>query len=242
MLFDTQQFTSSLVFAQVQDPLVYWPADYKQLTIEGETLGMDDFRRSLVSLLTDGWAAMGELSGGRKFATKVPDTFKDNLRNHDLDYSFLSHGPFTETPNALLVYLVEESEWDIGTLDANGRICWNVPTLHNLLGKLANINRLISLLCFITPSPNSRVQQFIDNKFRNGDRDRNLIMLSQAMVNMIRGHKMTNQTGLDVCIPAFYPPTTQDIVFEYLAGGFRDLEEMFGGVVYGPEAKAAYRT
>jgi hypothetical protein len=242
MLTETQQYVSSLVFNEVLPPLAFWSEDYTRLTIKGETLGMEQFRSTVQELFRMAWAALLELTGGRKFANKLPDSFKDDLCNDARGYSFLDHGPFTETPNAFLTYLVRESGLDVACLDGDGNLSWNVPVLHKILGKTAEVNRIIMLLCFILPSMSNRLTQFIDQKIRNGDRPRNLHMLGREMLAFTNYHKMTNLTGLDMCIPAFYPPPLTEIMVEYLCGGMSGVSEIFSGVVHGPESAALYHT
>jgi hypothetical protein len=53
---------------------------------------------------------------------------------------------------------------------------------------------------------------------------------------------MTNATGIDVCIPAFAPPPLRELMLEYLCGGIREVEEVFGGIAYGKPATATFRS
>jgi hypothetical protein len=64
--------------------------------------------------------------------------------------------------------------------------------------------------------------------------------LKNNMFNLTIYHKGSNRTGLDHCIPAFYPNELRELMVEYLAGGCRTNEVFLSEVAYGPEASALY--
>jgi hypothetical protein len=73
------------------------------------------------------------------------------------------------------------------------------------------LNELLSILTYNLPSPSTRVSEFSDNKLWNDLRNQNLHMLMGEMFLLARYHKMTNATGLDICAPAFYPESLQEV-------------------------------
>lgn len=239
MLFETQQYTTSMVMGQVHPVSVYWTPDYTKISTAGETMDMDRFRQAIQGLFGDAWTALLEITGGNKFAIHNL-CYKDDLRNDTRGYSFLDHGPFTAKPYALLCYLVDKSTWNIADVDSDGKLWWNIPALREILSKMAALNNILALLCFIVPSMATRLTQFIDDKLRNDQRLRNLHMIVQEMISFTRYHKMTNLTGQDVAVPAFYPEALRDLMLEYTTGGLRECEELFSRVVDGPEAASYY--
>jgi hypothetical protein len=241
MLFELQQFVSSIVYSQPRPPNVSWSLDYQKVGSHGQILDMTCFRNGIQSAITDTWALIDSLTGGTRFANKLPEAFIDDLPNHTRDYSFMSHGPFTQEPHAFLAYIVNESPWEVASEDANGRISWNIPAINEILGIFAKINQLLSFLAFILPIMANRITQFVDTKLTNGDRLRNIHMLLTDMFNLMRYHKMVNLTGLDTCIPAFYPPCLIALMLEYVAGGLRDVEHLFTHIAYGPMAAAHHK-
>ena len=242
MLFDSQQFVASIIFREPRAPAIWWTPDYKQVTIDAETVDLEKLRAGVQDMLRDSWDLLFTLTDGKKFANKLPDDFKDDLRNDSRGYSFLNHGPFTDIPHALLAHLVEESHWKLFSVDADGRLSFNKPAMLQYLDKSAQLNKLLSILAFVLPVMSTRISQFSDNKIRNLDRHRNLHMMFQEMFDLVQYHKMTNLTGVDVCIPVFYPPGLQEIVLEYLAGGIREVETMLGRIAYGTEAESHYQS
>jgi hypothetical protein len=242
MLYDNQQFVASIIFRQPRAPQLWWSPDYKQVTVKGELVDLGKVRAGIQDMLQEAWTLLYRITGGRKFANKLPEHFRDDLVNETRNYSFLDHGPFTEEPHALMAYLIHDSQWDLSTVDASGRVSFNMPAVHSLLNAAADLNRTLCVLCFILPVMSNRISQFIANKLRNMDRRRNTNMLISEMIFFNTYHKMTNGTGIDVFIPAFVPPVLQELMLEYLCGGIREVEQVFGGIAHGSAATEAFRS
>jgi hypothetical protein len=239
MVFETQQFVSSLVYNQIRPPKVFWSDDYTKLTIDGETLVMDHFRSGIKEMLADAWKLYLDISGGHKFAVRTPESFRDNLPNDTRGYSFLDEVDLAESPHSFLLRLVKDSRFKIASVDSNNRLSWNIPGILEFFYATAKFNELLAVLSFILPTINTRGTTFVDHKFRNDLRPRNLLMLTEEMFFLVRYHKMTNQTGLDACIPAFFPPCLIELMLEYLGGGCREAEEILARVVWG-ETEVSY--
>ena len=181
-----------------------------------------------------------EITGGHRFATKLPEHFEDDLTMESQRYSFLYHGPYTDHPHAFVIYLCSEDlPWDIGSVCGN-QMSWNIPGLRNLLALTAELNKNLSILCFLCPAVSTCVSEFLDSRFTHDSHIRMLCMMINEMVHLSVYHKMTNQTGLDICTPAFYPNALKDFVLEYLAGGCRDCETLLSEYAYGEEASMQY--
>jgi hypothetical protein len=67
-------------------------------------------------------------------------------------------------------------------------------------------------------------------------------MLIEEMVIFMGYHKMTNVTGVDVCIPAFLPPVLQELMLEYLCGGIHKADEVFVHITSGCAAQEAFHS
>lgn len=214
----------------------------ENVSIGGETLAMSEFRTGIAKLIQRINVLLLKLTGGRSFATNVPANMKDDLPNDERGYSWLDHGPFTETTHAFLEYLVSESGWDIAVIDGEGNLAWNIPALHEILKLCAQLNECLMICHHIVPSQPHRGTEFVDMKIRNEHRPRNLHAILQDMFWLLRYHKSGNITERDVCIPSFIPPALITPTIEYLAGGIREVEEIFAGIIYGADAAALYHT
>lgn len=193
-------------------------------------------------MLKDAWRLLYKLTGGKRFATNFPEHFTDELLNDTRGYSFLNHGPFTKESHPLLAYLFsDDSPWNFASIDSLGRMSLNLPAIYNYLELSADLNRMLCVLCYVLPVMSNRITQFVANKIRNMDRRRNTHMLITELIFFTGYHKMTNATGIDICVPAFAPPPLRELMLEYLCGGIREVEEVFGGIAYGKPAAEAFR-
>jgi len=242
MLYDNQQYTTSIIYRQPRPPQLWWSPDYKQVTIKGDLVDIDKVRSGIQEMLKEAWRCLYRLTGGKRFADKLPEQFKDDLNNETRDYSFLDHGPFTEKSRPLMTYLVNESPWEFASVDSLDRLSFNMPAIHDYLDACSDLNRILCTLSYLLPIMANRISQFVGNILRNMDRRRNTNMLITELVYFNGYHKMGNATGVDVCSPAFAPPTLQELMLEYLCGGIRETEEIFAGIAYGSTAAKAFHS
>jgi hypothetical protein len=211
-----------------------------RVSIAGQTLVLAQFRSGIQLAIAETKALLRRLTGGKRFATKLPKDFRDDLPNTTRGYSWLSHGPFTDHPNAYLKYLVQESEWKIAFLDDSGCVAWNVPAIHEIMDLFAQLNAKLMFLHFIMVD--NRGTELADQQIRNATQPRNLYVPLQSMVWLSRRKKTSNLIGHDTCTPGFVPPVLADVTVDYLACGIRETEEIFSHVIHTPESAALYHT
>ena len=235
-----QQFASSLSFNHIRTPRLFWSDSMDRVTISGETLVLSQFRSGIQRLLEDTQVLLRRLTGGKRFVTKLPENIRDDLPNTTRGYSWLDHGPFTNVPHAYLSYLIQSSEWELAYLNSSGSLSWNIIALHEVMDVCAQLNANIMLLNYIFTD--NRATQLADQQIRNALQPRNLYHALKAMFWLTRHTKTSNLTGRDACIPAFIPPDLVDIMIQYLAGGIREVEEIFSNLLYSAESAAHYRT
>jgi hypothetical protein len=224
----------------MRTPKLYWSPQMDRVSIDGETLVLSQFRSGIQDLIADTISLLDRLTGGKRFATKLPEDFRDDLPNTTRGYSFLDHGPFTDYPNAYLRFLVQESEWNIAFLDDEGHVAWNMPSLYEIMDLFAQLNSNLMMLHFVMVD--NRGTQLADQQIRNALQPRNIYHPLRSMICLTRRTKTSNLTGHDSCIPGFIPPIVEEITVEYLAGGIREVEELFSHITHSPESAALYHT
>jgi hypothetical protein len=239
-IFELQQFTSSLSFNQIRTPKLFWSDTMDRVTISGETLVLSKFRSGIQDLIKDTWALMDTLTGGKRFATALPENMRDDLPNTTRGYSWLDHGPFTQVPHAYLSYLMQNSSWEFAFVNDTGGLSWNVAALFEIMDKFAQVNARLMVLNYLFSD--NRGTQLADEQIRNAFQPRNLYFALKSMFWLTRRTKTSNLTGTDACIPTFIPEVVEELMVEYLAGGMRDVEEAFAHVLYCAESAALYHT
>jgi hypothetical protein len=188
-------------------------------------------------MLAKAWTIYDSITNGQRLADNIPESVIDDLPNDTHNYSFLDHGPFTTTPNALIRHLVDHHR--LAAVDSEGRLSFNKPAIRQFFDQADELNVLLSILTFISCTVSTRITQFTDYTFRNANRRRNLHYLMNEMFLLAASSKMTGQTGFDLCIPNFYAREVQEIQMEVFGGRLRDCEKLFALVNY-PVSSAEY--
>jgi hypothetical protein len=128
MLSDTQRYVATVSYNQIRAPVVAWDPAMMTLTCDGKELEMElemeRFRSGIQALVAKTWELYDRITSGRRFANRLPDSFRDDLNNNTRGYSFLSHGPFTDPPNSFVEYLLQDSSWTLGSL-VGGDMQWD---------------------------------------------------------------------------------------------------------------------
>ncbi|KAG0695630.1 hypothetical protein DFH29DRAFT_1005302 [Suillus ampliporus] len=240
MIYEMQQYASSLAFNQTQEAKVFVDPDFKWITIGLGTMHLDKLREGIQDLMRDMTSRYRALTQSDNVVTKMPDQVKDDLTNATRGYSFMSEKPFFEKRHSLLLFLVEQ--YDLAMVDNAGRIAWNIPAVKELLRRTLLIWEPAYHLLYITTHISSRGTQFIDHQISNADRHRNLFMQGAEMFLLTGYSKKTSITDRDSCTPGFVPKDLAFWVLELLGGGLRTAEAILAGVAYGKDAEHLYRT
>ncbi|KAG1788380.1 uncharacterized protein HD556DRAFT_1312140, partial [Suillus plorans] len=240
IVYEMQQYASSVSFNQTKEPNVYVDPDVKSITIGTETMFMDKLRDGIQRLLQDLKFRYLELTHDVVMLKVVPEQVKDDLTNSTRGYSLLSEEPFYRKRHDLLFHLVDE--YDLAIVDNAGRLAWNIPAIKDLLRRSLRVWEPLYHLMYITTHISCRGTQFIDHKVSNADRHRNLFMQGNEMFLLTGYSKKTGITDRDSCTPGFVPKDIAFWVLEMLAGGLRTAEAILAGVAYGTQSEHIYRT
>ncbi|KAG1785486.1 uncharacterized protein HD556DRAFT_1314257 [Suillus plorans] len=240
IIYEMQQYASSLVFSQTREPNVYVDPDVKSITIGVHTMHMDKLRDGIQRLLQVSKSRYSALTNDIFMLKMVPEQVKDDLTNSTRGYSLVSEDPFFKNRHAMFFYLVDH--YDLAMVDNAGRIAWNIPGIKDLLRRSSCVWEPIYHLLYITTHISCRGTQFVDHKISNSDRHRNLFMQGMEMFLLTAYSKRTGITDRDSCTPGFVPKDIAFLVLEMIAGGLRTAEAILAGVAYGAEAEHLYRT
>ncbi|KAG2092333.1 uncharacterized protein F5147DRAFT_657735, partial [Suillus discolor] len=240
IIYEMQQYASSLVFSQTREPNVYVDPDVQSITIGVHTMHMDKLRDGIQRLLQVSKSRYSALTNHVFMLKMVPEHVKDDLTSSTRGYSFVSEDPFFKNRHALFFHLVDH--YDLAIVDNAGRLAWNIPGIKELLRRSSCVWEPLYHLLYITTHISCRGTQFIDHKISNSDRHRNLFMQGMEMFLLTAYSKRTGITDRDSCTPGFVPKDIAFLVLEMIAGGLRTAEAILAGIAYGAEAEHLYRT
>jgi hypothetical protein len=152
MLFNTQQFVASIILRQPQPPQLWWSPDYKRVTITNHLINIEQVWSGLQDMLKSAWTLLYKITGGKKFANNLSEHFIDDLNKTTRDYSFLDHGPSTKEPHTLISYLISHLHWKFSSINADGRLSYNMPAIYDYQNTSAELNRILCVLCYVLPN------------------------------------------------------------------------------------------
>lgn len=238
-ILDTQGYVSSRVYKEVRPPNCWVSDDAQTYVVGTSALHLDTLRAGLKRLVADIWDLYLGIVGER-FALGTPHDVEDDLSNSSRDYSFLSEEPFVSHRHDLFHHLVKTHH--LCVLDSNGRISWNTAAVEALLGRCANIWRLLSYAQSFFGQISIRLRQYMEYRLVNNDRLRSGIWQAGELLHLLPDHKSSKLTQQDRYLPAFTPPELNELWFELLGGGLREAEALFVFLLEDVAAAHTHRT
>ena len=237
-IFEMQQFASAIAKNRAAPPVINWSDDYSKLTVRGQCIKLDSVRAGLQEMESKAWEILDDITLKERIPYNIPKDMVDDMTDSSIGYSWLDNGPFTESENALLQKLMQDPASKLGYKE-NGKLKCNMVAAVGLMDKLAEVNRLLSVLLHIAPSQPARGTEHVDQKIRNSWRLRNLFHQDGKLWMVTQYTKTTNLTGRDVFIPMIVPDRLAKLL-EYYLVVFRPLETTLAGIIYGKDAAQLY--
>ena len=241
MIYELQQFVSSLAYNQVADPHVYVDPKYEWISIGRETLHLKRLREGMQRLVQTVKETYAQLSGDGTWPG-LPEGLSvvDDLGNLKRGYCFLEEEPFQTRKHVFFLSLVERR--NLGTLLDDGQWRWNHTAIADFLERADVMWGYLIHALYVGVHLSTRVIQFLQHQIRNADRPRNLLFQGEESFFITRYSKTTNIKGKDTCVPALLSAPLKELMLVLLGGGFREAQAILAGVLHGNEARYLYRT
>ncbi|KAF8425824.1 hypothetical protein L210DRAFT_986547 [Boletus edulis BED1] len=240
LIWELQQFASSLAYGQLKDPDVFVDPGYAWISIHGKVLYLERLRRGMQGLLREAKDSFIALSSSAAWPTPHAEFITENLGNVQRGYCFLEEGPFCQRKHDFFLSAVEKHS--LGALTAEGAWAWNELAIRKFLDRAEEIWSHFIHALYVGLQLSTRVTQFLQLQIRNADRPRNFVFQGKECMVISRYSKTTNARGKDGCTPAFLAPALTEILLVLLGSGLREAQALLAGVVYGSEARWFYRT
>lgn len=240
MIFELQQFVSSLVYNQVADPHVYVDPKHQWISIGKETLHLQKLREGMQRLIQTVKDMYIELSGDSSWpGLPEPLSIVDDLSNTTRGYCFLEEEPFRWRMDSFFLSLVERRK--LGTLTGPGQWAWDMVAVREFLERADRLWCHLVHALFVGVHLSTRVAQFLQHQLRNVDRPRNLMFQGEEGFFLTRYSKTTNLKGVDSCTPAILSQPLKELLLVLLGSGFREAQAILAGLEHGEEACWLYR-
>ncbi|KAG1725721.1 uncharacterized protein EDB91DRAFT_1254659 [Suillus paluster] len=240
MLFEFQQYASSLAWNQQREPRVFFDPDYQWIIVGRETLYLSRFRHGIQSLLDQIEDRYLLLTRGRIMMHGLPDHVADDMTNSIRGHSFVNDVQFDPLKLQLFFHLVDIHR--LAMLDRDGRLAWDIPAVKDILRRTGDIWKPLYHLLYITSQISTRGVQFLQHQIANADRHRNIFLQGQELIILSGYSKTSHISDRDSCTPAFVHSKLARWMVEFLAGGLRHAESLLAYVAYGATAHHEYNT
>lgn len=240
MIWELQQFASSLAYGQVKDPDVFVDPGYAWISIHGKVLHLERLRGGMQDLLREVKDSFIALNGEAAWPVLQNDPIMENLSNTQRGYCFLQEDPFSKRKYDFFLSAVQRHK--LGTLNTEGAWIWNNLAIRKFLDRADAVWGHFIHMLYVGLQLSTRVTQFLQYQIQNADRPRNFVFQGKECIVINRYSKTTNAKGKDDCIPAFLSAPLAEILLVLLGSGFREAQALLVGVVYGSEARWCYRT
>lgn len=243
MLCDQQSYASSLVFRTPQHCRLLWDDLFQRVSIDGETVDIDELRRALQVLEQETEASIQDLLGIVSLNDHLPSTLTDH---HDIlaqDYSFLDHIPSQLNRVFGLIDSARRAKGlpPFAFVDGNGEFMWNHPVLRSILIQTGKINTNMSILHYVEDTISTRVTEHLETPLRNGmGRPRGLYGYGSELIIVKRYSKRTNANGVDLSQPLIPTKKVSDLSLAFYTL-VRPFEEVLAFVLHAEKGRAEYR-
>lgn len=240
MIYEYQQYASSLAFNQTREPRVYFDPEWQWITIGQGTMHFSIFRRGIQTLVEQVEKNYLSLTQGLTMLEGLPPHVADDMTNSIRGHSFAKDSQFDSFRLQLFSHLVEIHH--LAIVDRDGRLAWDIPAVKDILRRTGEIWKPLYHLLYITTQISTRGVQFLQHQIANAERHRNVFVQGQEVILLSGYSKTTNITDRDSCTPGFVHSTLGRWIVEFLAGGLRHAESLLAGVAYGEMAQHEYST
>lgn len=240
MLFQYQQFSSSLALNQQREPKVFFDPGFQWLSVGAERMCLAAFRQGIQTLLQQVKDRYLLLTNGHTVFDGMPNNLNDDMTNTIRGHSFVKDKQFDSIKLDFLCRLVQDH--NLAMVDGDGRLGWNILAVKDVLRKCGEVWKPLYHLLYVTSQISTRSVQFLEHHTSNSDRHRNIFVQGQEMILLSGYSKTTQIADKDSCTPAFINPKVGQFLFEFLAGGLRNAEVILAKVAYGDTAHHEYKT
>ena len=206
---------------------------YKEHKLEVEL-----WRKALAGLADRLTAKMDALCYNQDFGLHVPDRIPDDWSNTARSYGWIDNADFVPDKLGLLHHMIKDESLRLASINSEGKLELKSAAMWDFLGRTADINRDLSLLCFFVNSQNTRISEFVEHKHRNSTRERTVFY--DDFTHSIWMVTRRTKTKQETFIPLKCPPLVTDLLRKYLTI-VRPVEEHFAYHLRGTEARTLYR-
>lgn len=236
---DYQRFASALALNTNRPPSIIVSADETTITYNGKLFSISHWRNGLATLANEITLHLAKLSMDQESHIQQLTKIIDDWRNEDRGYGWSQQTNFLEDPLQLMKKMLSEESCDIATFQ-NGKLNFNIPRLWDFIHNCDLLLEKLAIFSLFTAGATPRVREFLDHKFTNSTRGRNLFMdQEQCLWLVTRRLKTETQTRKETFLPMKCHPLLASFLKKYFLL-IRPTESAIIKILRGPQAAKIY--
>lgn len=235
---DYQRFVSALAYNSTSPPTTRVTDDGMFITFGSNTLSIAKWRAGLQRLCSELTQELDRICDGQEFGLTIPEQSRDDWGNDVRGYGWTTTADFLQDKRSLLKHMLNDPSQHLAYIDPKGKLQISRPEAWGFLHKCDVIVEKLALFAFLTAGQPPRVTEFIDDKYTNSTRPRNMFHDHDAIWLVTRRVKTENITQQETFIPIKCHPQLTKLFERYLLI-VRPVEAELVHIIKG---EAAYHT
>lgn len=242
-LISLRKYASSLALREPGNPSIIYNPEYTALSFRGQNLSFSRLQSGLNELIRDTWSQLLAFTKNKKIEVVLPPLMSEDVRSTAVGKSFIDNVTTDPPTLPLLSGMLECS--GLPLLRPNGRVgdkeTFEVDpsASEEFFHKVKPIVEAITFLVHTTSSGPLRLSEVVEDRYRNGSNQRNLL-ISHGIVFLIRRNlKSSTLRGHRSSVIHFPPEKVVELLVYYLAV-FRPVEVFLAASLGWTDKHAAY--
>ena len=236
---DYQRFASALALNTTTAPTTMVSADNDRISYLGKTFSIKAWRNGLIKLANEITQDLATLCLEQENLMNKFIQVEDDWSNESRGYSWVHQGIFFENKLQLLKAMLLNPSSNL-TFIQNGELKFNSVQVWKFIHACDALNEKLALFTLFTAGASPRGTEFVEHKYANSTRGRNLFMdQDQVLWIVARRTKIETQTRKESFIPKKCHPLLTTFLIKYFTL-IRPTECALVDYLKGPEAAIVY--
>jgi hypothetical protein len=235
---DYQRFVSALAYNSNSTPTTRVSDDGMFITFGSSTLSIAKWREGLQQLSSEITEELDQLCDHQDFGLAIPEKSSDDWGNEMRGYGWTTTADYLPDRRALLKNMLKDPSQHLAYLDPHGQLQIGRPEAWGFLHKCDLIIEKLALFAFLTAGQPPRITEFIDDKYANSTRPRNMFRDHDSLWLVTRRVKSESFAQRDTFIPIKCHPQLTKLFERYLL----IVCPVEAELVYHVKGEAAYHT
>ncbi|KJA17084.1 hypothetical protein HYPSUDRAFT_146917, partial [Hypholoma sublateritium FD-334 SS-4] len=236
---DYQRFASAVAMNSHTAPTTRVNADNDRITYQGKVFSIKAWRSGLQQLASEIKQELAALTLGQDQLIQKPGQIEDDWSNETRGYSWVNQGNFVDDKLQLLKAMLLDPSSKLAIIE-NEDFQFNATQVWKFLHACDVLTEKLALFTLFTAGASPRMTEFVEHKYANSTRGRNLFMDEDQQLWIVnRRTKVETQTKRETFLPKKCHPLLTTFLIKYFTL-IRPTECALVDYIKGPQAAIIY--